>query len=248
MSFIASLFSKDEREGLSKRPGIRGWLYPLWLMVLALLLCLGFWQLDRAQQKRDWQSEQTAEVLQEPGNARIEDALSIRQWVPVRIRGEWIEREPLFLDNRTLNGRVGYEVLLPARLNGGDIVLVNTGFVEAPALRENKPEVVIPESGWFKGVVGRPVQPFILGQEKDAEWRVQRLDTDHASEIWGVQLKPWVLWLSEESGGSSVPRVPGEGVMPPERHIGYAVQWFALALTLVVIAGVLEWKSRGRSL
>ena len=32
--------------------------------------------------------------------------------------------------------------------------------------------------------------------------------------------------------------------LPPQRHLGYAVQWFGLALTVLVVALVLEWRRR----
>jgi surfeit locus 1 family protein len=41
-----------------------------------------------------------------------------------------------------------------------------------------------------------------------------------------------------------VRRVPGDGQLPPQRHLGYAVQWFALALTLLVLGLWLEWRRR----
>ncbi|WP_288728953.1 SURF1 family cytochrome oxidase biogenesis protein, partial [uncultured Pseudoxanthomonas sp.] len=32
--------------------------------------------------------------------------------------------------------------------------------------------------------------------------------------------------------------------LPPERHLGYAVQWFGLALAVLITAGVLTWRRR----
>lgn len=37
---------------------------------------------------------------------------------------------------------------------------------------------------------------------------------------------------------------PEQGSCPPERHLGYAVQWFSLALTLFGLGLWLEWRRR----
>ncbi|GGC11355.1 SURF1-like protein [Marinobacterium zhoushanense] len=229
---------------MGKRFGARVWLYPLWLLMLTLLCALGVWQLERAEQKRQWLTEQQGAALNNPTQAELEYALAGRQWVPVRLTGEWIPEEPLFLDNRTHEGRVGYEVLLPARLITGQALLVNLGWIEAPERRELKPGVARPTIAQLEGVIGRPVATYTLSERQlSADWRLQRLDTQQAGEQWQLQLEPWVLWLKRPAQRDMVPRLPGSATMAPERHLGYAVQWFALALTLVLIVGVLEWKA-----
>jgi len=246
MPSIAGSFSKDESDGLGKRLGARLWLYPLWLLGVLMLCALGVWQLGKSEQKRQWVSEQSRVVMENPGDAEIEQALKAANWIPVRLQVDWLEREPLFLDNRTHAGRAGYEVLLPVALPESRVLLVNLGWVEAPPTRERKPALGRVESSWLEGVIGRPIKTFTLNDEQARGWRLQRLDLEQAGRYWGLQLEPWVLWLSRPVQADIVPRLPGSGAMSPERHLGYAVQWFALALALVMIAGVLEWKVRRR--
>nr|WP_246590260.1 SURF1 family protein [Marinobacterium ramblicola] len=214
--------------------------------MLSLLCTLGFWQLDRAEQKRQWMAEQQGAALSNPTQAQLEYALTQRQWVPVTLAVEWIGKEPLFLDNRTHEGRVGYEVLLPARLISGQVLLVNLGWVEAPERRELKPRIERPSTVLLEGVIGLPVETYTLSEQLFADWRLQRLDTEMAGEYWQLPLESWVLWLQRPPQSDMVPRLPGSATLPPERHLGYAVQWFALALTLVLIVGVLEWKAHKR--
>ncbi|MBR9883757.1 MAG: SURF1 family protein [Oceanospirillales bacterium] len=232
---------------MGKRIGSRVWLYPLCLLLLALFCSLGFWQLDRAEQKRRWQAQQSEQRLIDPTPAELQAALSEKEWVAVSVDIDWLKQMPLYLDNRTHQGRAGYEVLLPARLGSGQLILTNIGWLQGPKLREQEPTVDSPMSGRFEGVVGMPVDTFRLNDSgSGADWRLERLMSGEAGERWGLDLPPWVLWLTEPVVEDVVARVPGAGTLPPERHLGYAVQWFALAFTLVSIVGVLEWKSRTR--
>ena len=66
-------------------------------------------------------------------------------------------------------------------------------------------------------------------------------------------IAPRVLRLdpARRAGDSGVMLAPGQrdldvlpNTLPPARHLGYAVQWFALALATLVVAGVLTWRRR----
>jgi len=99
----------------------------LWSLALAAAACaagiaLGNWQARRAEEKRA-----LAENVQQ-----------------IAVHGEFLPERTVFLDNKVRNHRAGYEVVTPLRLGEGIHILVNRGWIEAPARREQLPEVVTP--------------------------------------------------------------------------------------------------------
>ena len=108
------------------------------VLVAALLAALGtarlgFWQLDRAQQKLDLQARLQARAVlpplsptELPGDAAAAQAQYDR---PVQLRGRWLSEHTLYLDNRQMNARQGFYVLTPLRLPSGDAVLVQRGWM-----------------------------------------------------------------------------------------------------------------------
>ncbi len=156
-------------------------------LLLPLLLGLGFWQLDRAEEKRQLQQEFIERQAQAPINItqllagplspqaignRDEQAL---HHLPVILQGKWLNDHNILLDNRIYQGRFGYEIITPLliRLNpvagaGSD---KNGGSGEsseqsetAPLDRDDKKSaawVVLVNRGWQAGDSGRRELPTI---------------------------------------------------------------------------------------
>lgn len=244
---VAWLFfsiSKEESP-VSGKLGPRLWLYPLWLLALSGLVSLGLWQLDRAEQKRAWQAEQQQLGLISPTAADIEQAMEGHHWIKAEMQVRWPDVRPLYLDNRTNQGQAGYELLLPVQLEDGSFIAANLGWLAMPERRDIEPVTGRPDTDLVSGVLGLPVDTFTLGAEQPEQpWRLQRQSLQLMEARWQLELNPWVIWLNQPVIKGVQARVPSTGQMPPERHIGYAVQWFALALTLLILGGVLEWKIR----
>jgi cytochrome oxidase assembly protein ShyY1 len=64
---------------------------------------------------------------------------------------------------------------------------------------------------------------------------VQQVDMSRMGEQLGSPLLPFVLRLSPDSEGGFTREWQARTGLTPERHTGYAVQWFALAAALVVL-------------
>ncbi len=215
-----------------------------WVVLIGVLLALGVWQLQRAEQKRRWLAESTQQRLEDSELAGIGTALNSQRWVPVRLTVEWLPGPPLLLDNRTAQGQVGYEVLLPARMVDGRVVTVNLGWVPAPVLRSDKPLLpAVVGMTSVTGVVGVAPQSYLLGKTPSESWRVQRIDLEALQRRWQVGLAPWVLWLEQPVAAGIRARAPLQQQLPPERHLGYAVQWFGLALVLLIAGAVFYRRS-----
>lgn len=213
------------------------------LCLLILLLSLGFWQLDRAAQKRA--------LLEAYGDRPADAPLLISPgFVPdadwryrrAEVVGRYVAERQFLLDNRVYHGRVGYQVLTPVRLAQSDYaVLVNRGWVPQGATRADLPPLPVPpgERLRIEGLIDIPHDDvFVLGEgeDRDPGWPklLQRIRLELHAEQLGIRLLPMVLLLDEDQPGGFV-RDWNPIVIGPERHVGYAVQWFALAAVLSIL-------------
>lgn len=211
--------------------------------LLILLLSLGFWQLDRAAQKRA--------LLTAYGDRPADAALQISpgfapdsdwRYRRAEVVGRYIAERQFLLDNRVYQGRVGYHVLTPLRLAHADVaILVNRGWVPQGATRADLPALPVPadERLHIEGLIDIPHDNvFVLGEgeDRDPGWPkvLQQIRLELHAEQLGVHLLPMVLLLDEDQPGGFV-RDWNPIVIGPERHVGYAVQWFALAAVLLVL-------------
>lgn len=223
-------------------------------VIFPILLLLGFWQLDRAGQKRvlyeQYREQSTATELDlnTPGilHADKPDRL---MWRKVKIAGTFDPEIQIMLDNQISEGRAGYFILTPFRVTGGeDQVLVNRGWMPAPADRSVPPPITTPveEITIHAAVAALPVTGLFLGGEAIESmgagiYRVQRIDTGEISALLKRQLPHYVLRLDPASPHGFVRDWPAPG-SGEEKHLGYAFQWFALAATLLIIYLVVNLK------
>ena len=220
------------------------------LAMFVLLLFLGWWQLDRAEQKRlllDQHSER---------GARAPLALSARTWralvgdgdpralryQPVTMTGRFDDEHQYLLDNRTHKGVAGYHVLTPFGLQGDDVlVLVNRGWVPVGPSRERLPDIGIGASVQIaEGVlVTPPAAGLLLGSSgyEATGWPrvVQNLDLSVVERDLAKPLLPLLVAMSPQASGGYVRQWRAFHGISPQRHQGYALQWFSLAVALVML-------------
>jgi surfeit locus 1 family protein len=216
------------------------------VLMLALLLWAGFWQLDRAEEKRLMQLAQAgrraaAPVVLTPAllASATPEGLIYRA---VEARGRYRSDRQYLLDNRTHNGVAGYHVLTPFILEESKLhVLINRGWLPVGTDRGRLPEVTVTESPLLEEglIVAPPAAGLVLGSSGyDQEgWPkvVQKVDLQRIQTQIGVKLLPFMVRLSPRSEHGYVRDWHIRQGLSPDRHVGYAVQWFALATALVVL-------------
>jgi len=213
-------------------------------LLLPVLLSLGVWQLDRAAQKQALLASWATGSHGASWGQAVTESLSRGQ--PVSLRGRYTGQSWL-LDNRTRDGRPGYEVLTLFIPMEGPRVVINRGWVPAPRTRAQLPGVTAPEGLLtLKGRLDHYPEPPVLGQQAEpAEgWpvRVQTLPREvvarHGGEVADMVLK---LAGQEQPGAFRADHEPD--VMAPQTHYGYAAQWFALAAALTILTLVASYKN-----
>lgn len=215
---------------------------------LALLISLGFWQLDRADEKRAIEDK-----IAIANSANVElvvstELLKDKEYYHVRLQGSYVDDKQFIYDNQIVDQISGYYVLTPFVLNGDSkTVLINRGFIAWNGRRDKLADIDVEgEITEVKVQISKPVKRMELkASEISGEFPVliQALDLDAMSAIASIDFVSVVGLLSPESSNGFVRRwEPYTGSI--ERHIGYAIQWFLMALVLAFIGIRLALKQR----
>ncbi len=205
----------------------------LCLLALFLLVFLGGWQWSRGLEKAEIERRYAVESEPRTLSARPGDWVPL-DYRPVTLDGEWLGEQEFLLENRIYQGQPGYEVLTPFRLaDDQSVILVNRGWIRS----WNDGGAV---AKWTEDPVGmlyRPTTGFTLGQTVSGELRwpqtVLYLDTEALSEHLGRRIEDAVLVLDPAHPAAFV-RIWRPIALPASRHYGYAMQWWGLALALLV--------------
>jgi len=221
----------------------RAWAVALTAALVAGFVTLGGWQVGRAREKGAMieafeRGSASIAVLSGPA------ADGLPRYQRVSAEGRYDAARQVLLDNMpSATGQPGYRVLTPLRrTDAGRLLLVDRGWVPLGESRARRP--IVPVGEQMRTVTGRldrpPVPGVRIGPAQapgEAGWpRVLNFPTQGDLETaLGEPVEPRILLLdATEPDGYERVWKPSLG-FPPERHLGYAVQWFALALALVVI-------------
>lgn len=211
-------------------------------------MLLGNWQARRAEEKRALgeafdQALHSSPIALTPG---AEVAGLIHQHVAAR--GRFAAERTVLLDNKLRRGRPGYEVVTPLRLAGSDWhVLVDRGWIAAPALRTQLPEIRTPAGELEIDGVALDRLPHALETGVAPKGAVrQNVEIGAFAAETGIKLEPLVIEQHSESHDGlsrDWPR-PDFGV---EMHESYALQWYSFAALAIVLLIVLSMRRAPRS-
>lgn len=220
---------------------------------LALFVSLGYWQLGRAREKQALFDSFMA------GSQDTVDATGLgfdelARYQHVRLRGSYDATRQILLDNMpSVAGRPGYRVLTPfARADGRGWLLVDRGWVPLGATREDLPDVTVGvREREVSGILDvLPIPGLRVGPAASpgaSGWpRVLLFPTEADVEsALGVNVESRIILLDAGApDGFERKWRPSLG-FGPERHLGYAIQWFAFALVTVVLFVALNLRRVG---
>mgnify|MGYP000208593026 CR=1 FL=1 len=215
--------SAGESRGPSVTRQIVWWVF--WSCLIGLGIALGLWQWERAADKREYLTGLAdAPRIDAPTAAPPAGATLV-------LRGEYLAEQTLFLDNRTHEGRLGVAPLTPFRDLGGRLWLVQRGFLPTGPTRET-PTVETPggvvtlEGRWQAAGESAP----LFGPNREGR-RLQRIALSAWEPLNAITFSGW---LHLEQGPGHLESWWQPSVVPPERHLGYALQWWGLALAALV--------------
>ncbi len=217
-----------------------GWRF--WLITLAALagvavaVSLGAWQLSRAGVKDALQAQVDAQRRLAPldASALLTGGPIHRQ---VIVQGHWLAQHTVFLDNRQMNGKPGFNVLTPLQLEGAAaVVLVQRGWVP----RNFADRAALPRVETSTGrvsVQGRiapaPAKLYDFAGAPAGAIR-QNLDLAQFSGETRLPLLPVTVLQTGEASEGLLRQWP-EPATGVDKHFGYAFQWFGLAGLILIL-------------
>lgn len=215
-----------------------------YLCLLPILLALGVWQLNRAEEKRVLislkQQRQSTKIL--ILSTTLPDTLEAYLYKPIQAMGHYDTDHQYLLDNQVNKGRAGYFVLTPFMLKTENkAVLVNRGWLPLGKSRSGLPDIPVDSREiTLNGRINRfpTVGLKLAGAEIPTDsWPaiVQVVDTQVLAKQLGYPLFGFQVELDKQAHDGFTREWHETLAMTPEKHIGYAVQWFLLALTLTVL-------------
>ena len=167
----------------------------------------------------------------------------------IRDRGRYYNEQQLLLDNQVYQGAQGYQVWTPLVLSSGKVVIVDRGWIAkstnaaiGDALQvSDEPRMII---GFWRSFpeAGIDLDVEVCAQES---WPrvVHYPQHRNLACLYGATLLDGVLELSPAQPDGFIRQTRYRG-LSPEKHLGYAVQWFALGLTALILFLILNFKKK----
>lgn len=213
-------------------------------LLLTVSACL--WQYGRGQDK-----DRIAARMANDSAARIElgaqpmDEASLR-FLRVRTRGEFLAEALLLLDNQVRGTVPGYVVFMPLRIAGSQMhVLVKRGWIAAPQDRTAEPTVRTPSGEVVvEGLALPPNSKFLELSSDTRAGRVwQNVTLERVTAQTGLSYQPLILEQSNalDDGLERDWPKPASG---SAKHYGYAFQWAAMAVLIVIFYVILHVRAR----
>ena len=205
--------------------------------MIALTVWLGRWQTERGDEKEALQALLEARV-HEPaidlaGPVASPDAIVYRR---VDAAGQWVAEGQVFVDNQVHEGRAGFHVITPLRIEGSSqVVLVDRGWIERTSEYPKAPHVDVPSgSVRVAGIAALPPKRYLELSSETVDGDVwQNLSLDRYRSRTGRAVLPFVVAADPTAPGlTAVRERPDTGV---ERHREYSLTWYSLAATTLVL-------------
>lgn len=223
-------------------------LTPKWLAghvlvatVVVTFVLLGFWQLDRHEQRTS-RNALVAERMDAP-EAELHDLTGVPPddlaYRRVEVSGRYVPGEEVLLTPRSWSGQPGHHVLTPLDTGDGRAVLVDRGWVpfelsDPPVAEAAPPSGEVDVAGLvFPDEPAARFSPALPAGEQLST--VSRADLERLQQQVELPLAPfYVLLQSQEPAGAELPVAADPPELTPGSHLSYAVQWFLFAAVALV--------------
>ena len=211
------------------------------LVGAAVLIGLGVWQLQRLAWKEGILAAIEARIQADPVALPVAPNQEADQYLPVEVTGTFTGEGLDVLVSRKQSG-AGYRVIAVME-TGGRRVLVDRGFLPEEMRAVPRPgpaagEVTVRGNLlWPDEVDGYTPAP----DAKTGIWFAR--DLPAMAQALGAEPVLIVQWAATLEDASVDP-MPVDTTNIPNDHLGYAIQWFGLALVWLGMTAYLLWRIR----
>ena len=200
-----------------------------------LTFSLGVWQVNRANEK--------IEILENYDKLLLSAPLALdndhKNWQPVKTSGTF-EDFIIYEDNAILDGKAGYKIYHLFKNLDSSYIFIHRGFVERNRIKNNLPEVEVPEG--IKNLEGKVLKrtnnAFIQNIQESDSRIIQEFDLSYLKErhssLKNKEIYEYLFNLQAENE-MKFSAIEKPVNMSSSKHIGYAIQWFGLCAALIIL-------------
>jgi surfeit locus 1 family protein len=204
----------------------------LCLFFVCLFSGLGMWQLHRYHFKAELLRDYATRATQAPAPF---SASTGQEFQHVTVQGTYVNEQTMMVQNRVYRQQQGFEILTPLQLAGDKkLLLVDRGWVKSV---DEGQDVLTGEQQVTGLIKYLNEYQFILGKNIMAPDKrpliIQKINIKDISRVTHAAYYPFVLRLDPAAANGFV-RDWTISAVDPRRHLGYAMQWFLMAIVLVV--------------
>jgi cytochrome oxidase assembly protein ShyY1 len=213
------------------------------LMMVVVMIGLGFWQLDRRDERNVTNDEIAAAAERVP--VEIESILDglepVVEHRRVIVRGQYLDESSFLVANRSFETQAGSWLATPVELDDGAVVVVARGWVPRLWVAGSDPRIVDTPS--YVELVGRvfvSVDGGLIGSGTDDYAEVSRMELPVVEEA--ISLDVADVWIQLEAQLPAVLDLPIPVPPPPlgeGPHLSYAFQWFFFSSGAIVVYGLI---------
>jgi len=205
------------------------------LPVLGLLLFLGTWQLERLH----WKSDLIARIAA----SEAAPAAPLREppepLAKVRVTGRFDHARESTLGVEPRGNQLGAHLVTPLLRDGAPAILVNRGWV--PLERRgllSRPEGEVTVEGWVHPGDRRNL---FSATDDAAGRRFYVFDPPAIGAALGLPVAPYGIVAM---GGAGTPDPARTLPRPTNNHLGYAITWYGLAVSLALVLAAMAVRRR----
>lgn len=214
---------------------------------LGILLKLGFWQVERLAWKEEILTRIETNMSGPPMALSTNLSDPNLEYSRVCAEGEFLHDKELYVFASNQRGEGGVHIYTPLKLQGTDHILVNRGWVPNPLKEpETRLEGQAPGKQTVCGVLrlDRVKSSFTPDNNvQENRWFTPEVSTMAKSA--GVAVGSIFFLeadITENPGGYPIGGQTFVNI--PNNHLGYAITWFGLALTLIGVFSVFVYSQK----
>ena len=194
---------------------------------ISVFLALGSWQIIRLNWKLELINQIETSLKDIPVNLSNSKH---KNYLRVKTRGSIDFEKQIYLYNLNEKGKPGFEVINPLKV-GNNNYLLNRGWI--PFNKKEDETINVIDENYINGVLRKQIKPNIFKPENDlSENYWFTLDRDDIFKFTGKNFSPYVIYLS---GNNKFPKPKSITANISNNHKKYALTWFSLAISILLI-------------
>ncbi|MDA7490576.1 SURF1 family protein [Candidatus Pelagibacter ubique] len=194
---------------------------------ISVFLVLGSWQIIRLNWKLELINQIETSLKDIPVNLSNSKH---KNYLRVKTRGSIDFEKQIYLYNLNEKGKPGFEVINPLKV-GNNNYLLNRGWI--PFNKKEDETINVIDENYINGVLRKQIKPNIFKPENDlSENYWFTLDRDDIFKFTGKNFSPYVIYLS---GNNEFPKPKSITANISNNHKKYALTWFSLAISILLI-------------